>query len=62
MSVRSGTDFHLREGISQADVLAHSFDAAREREKLAKRVSTRLRASSGIKGNFERDKRLEEIT
>ena len=33
--------FYLREGISQADVLAHSFDAAREREKLAKRVSTR---------------------
>jgi len=33
---------HLREGISQADVLAHPFDAAREREKLAKRVSTRF--------------------
>ena len=32
---------YLREGISQEDVLAHPFDAAREREKLAKRVSTR---------------------
>ena len=31
--------FILREGISQADVLTHPFDAAREREKLAKRVS-----------------------
>ena len=32
--------FFLREGISQADVLAHLFEAAREREKLAKHVST----------------------
>ena len=33
----------LREGISQEDVLAHPFDAAREREKLAKRVSARCK-------------------
>ena len=35
--------FNLREGIRQAGMLAFPFAAAREREKLAKRVSHRLR-------------------
>ena len=36
------SSFYLREGISQENVPVHPFDAAREREKLAKSVSIRF--------------------
>ena len=48
------------EGISQAGMLAFQFGAAREREKLAKRVSHRLALHNGDKA--EPDKLISKVT
>ena len=54
--------FHLREGTRQAGMLAFPFADAREREKLAERVSHVLGILVGKSGNLSRRILFQEIS